>query len=165
MAEPDVLLDGEVGDQRQFLEHGGDAARLRGVRIGRAIVLAIDEDRAAVMAHGARQDLDEGAFPGAVLAEQRMHLAGAGTEFSLAQRDDAAIAFRQAVDGDKVHEISIAWIAKRLPALLCREVRSDQAGLLGAGSFRRGDLDPVGRDRQRQARRLVGEGILADRDV
>ena len=45
MAEPDVLLDAEIGDQRQFLEDGGDAARLRRIRIGRAIVLAIDQDR------------------------------------------------------------------------------------------------------------------------
>ena len=28
-----------------------------------------------------------------------------------------------------------------------------------------GDLDPVGRDRQRQAGRLVGEGVLADLDL
>ncbi len=37
--------------------------------------------------------------------------------------------------------------------------------LLAAGGFRSGDLDPVGRDRQRQAGRLVGEGILADLDL
>ena len=82
---------------------------LRVVRIGGAKFLAIDQDRAAVVPHRAGKDLDEGALAGAVLAEQRMHLAGAGAELGFAQRDDAAIAFRQAGGGDEVHEMLCAW--------------------------------------------------------
>ena len=73
-------------------------ARLRGVGIGGAKGLAVDEDRAAVVADGAGEDLDEGALAGAVLAEQRVHLAGARAELGVAQRDDAAVALRQTGD-------------------------------------------------------------------
>ena len=107
MAEPDVLLDGQVGDQRQLLEHGGDAAFARLVGVGGAKLLAVDQDGAAVVADRAGQDLDEGALAGAVLAEQRVDLAGAGGELGFAQRDDAAVAFRQAGGGDQVHAIPV----------------------------------------------------------
>ena len=81
--------------------------------------LAVDQDRAAVVAHSAGQYLDEGALSGAILAKQRMNLAGTGGEFGFAQRDDAAIAFRQAGDGNEVHEVLCAWTATRcLPAMI-----------------------------------------------
>ena len=43
----------------------------------------------------AGQDLDEGALAGAVLAEERHHLAGAKLEVDLGQRLDAAVALGQ----------------------------------------------------------------------
>ena len=44
VAKPDVLLDGQVGDQRQFLEYSGDAAFARLVGVSGAKLLAIDHD-------------------------------------------------------------------------------------------------------------------------
>src|SRR6188508_1677282 len=67
------------------------------------------------MADRAREDLDEGAFAGAVLTEQRVHLAGAGGELGFAQRDNAAVAFRQACGGDEVHRY-LAPVTRCLPA-------------------------------------------------
>ena len=45
-AEPDVALDRQVGNQREFLEHGRDAGRLGGARIGCAEGLAAEQDGA-----------------------------------------------------------------------------------------------------------------------
>ena len=59
-AEPDVLLHGEVGDQRQLLEDRGDPAGLRRVGVLRPVGRAVDEDRPGVVPHRAREDLDEG---------------------------------------------------------------------------------------------------------
>ena len=71
--EPDVLLDGEIGNQRQFLKHRRNAASLRVVGIGRAKVLAVHKDGTPVIARRAGQDLDESAFARAVLTKKRMH--------------------------------------------------------------------------------------------
>ncbi len=103
MPEPDVLLDRQIGDERKLLEYGRDAQRLRGIRIVRAKVLAVDVNRSRVVAQRAGQDLDERALAGAVLAEQRMHFAGTGRKRRLAQRDDAAEPLAQAFDVDQVH--------------------------------------------------------------
>ena len=86
-AEPDVLLDGEVGDQRQFLEDGARrrrAAPRSDWRRDRARRAA--GSRPASAAERAGEDLDEGALAGAVLAEERMHLAGAGGEVGMPLR-------------------------------------------------------------------------------
>ena len=74
------------------------------------------------MTDRARKDLDEGALAGAVLAEQRVDLAGAGGELGFAQRDDAAVAFRQAGGGDQVHEMLGALDPNKMPpGGICRE--------------------------------------------
>ena len=54
LTKPDVLLDRQIGDQRQFLENGSNTAGAGVVGIGRAEVPAVDQDHAAVVAHSAR---------------------------------------------------------------------------------------------------------------
>ena len=63
-------------------------ARLRGVRVGGPEGSPSTRIAARVVADGAGEDLDEGALAGAVLAEQRVHLAGArrGTRLRSARR-------------------------------------------------------------------------------
>ncbi len=79
------------------------AGALGGLGIGGGERLAAEQDRAAVGAERAGQDLDEGALAGAVLAEQGMDLAGGGMELGPRQRGDAAEALRNRRCLDQVH--------------------------------------------------------------
>ena len=90
-AKPDVLLHRQVGNERQLLEHGRNAGLLRLLRVSRTIRRAGKRHRPAIRAHGSGEDLDERALAGAVLAQQRMHFAGAGGKIGAAEGGDAAI--------------------------------------------------------------------------
>src|SRR5436190_5471082 len=67
--EPDVLLDRQIGDERQFLEHGGNALGLRGARTCSAKPLAPEKNGSLVGLHGTCQYLDKGALAGAVFPD------------------------------------------------------------------------------------------------
>ena len=85
-------------DGAVFLVDDRDARRLRaGARkeVGRR---AVDLDRAGVGLDQAGEHLDQRALAGAVLAEQRHHLAGAELEVDLGERLDVAVALGQAAD-------------------------------------------------------------------
>ena len=111
-AEEKVGGDVEAGDEVEFLKDGGDAGRLRGARIGEAGRAALDQHLAAVRLDDAGEDVHQGRFAGAVLAEQRMNFAALEIEVDAAQGlhaakalDDAA--HRQKRGGDRcghVHE-------------------------------------------------------------
>ena len=58
--------------------------------------LAVDLDRTGIGLDQAGDDLDQRALAGAVLAEQRHHLAGAELEIDLGEGLDAAVALGQA---------------------------------------------------------------------
>ena len=77
VAEEDVLGDGQLGEEQQLLVDRGDAAVARLARGDRLELGVADADRAAVGRVDAGDDLDQRRLAGAVLAEQRMHLAGA----------------------------------------------------------------------------------------
>ena len=76
-ADEDVLGDGEVGEQRRLLVDDRDAGGL-GRRPGRenSTGAAVDGERAAVGPVHPAEDLDQRRLAGAVLAEQRVRLAG-----------------------------------------------------------------------------------------
>ncbi len=74
-AQEHVLGDGEGGDQRELLEHGGDAGPPRGDGVGQHHRAAGPQDAAAVRLVGAAQRLDEGRFPAPVLAQEPVDLA------------------------------------------------------------------------------------------
>ena len=99
VAEHDVLADGQVRAEVDLLVHGRDAG---GLRVGGA---AEDDGRspatvidAGVDGVDAGQRLDEGRLPGAVLAHERVDLAGAQAEVDVVEGQDA----REA-DGDAPH--------------------------------------------------------------
>ena len=94
--EPDVLLNRQIGNERQFLEDGGDALSLGGVRVGCMKRLASEKDGSLIGPDCARQDLDEGAFARTVLADEGMNLARRSVELGTRKRGDAAVALRHA---------------------------------------------------------------------
>ena len=75
-AERDVGLDAQVRGQRQFLIDHGDAAASRVLRPGRFVGLAVQRENAGVGPDGPAQHLHQRRFAGAVLADQRVDLAG-----------------------------------------------------------------------------------------
>jgi hypothetical protein len=89
MPEMDVLGDGQVLHQVEFLVDGGDA-EAHG-RDGRAEgdLLAAPAQTAGVGLVGAGQDFDEGRFAGAVLAEQAVHLTGLDVEVDAVEGPDS----------------------------------------------------------------------------
>ena len=96
VAEEDVLRDGEVGHQVEFLVDRGDAQLDRGDRVGDGHIDAVPTDAALVRLVGAGHDLDQGGLAGAVLAEQAVHLAGANVQVHPVQGDDSGKPFDHA---------------------------------------------------------------------
>ena len=92
--EHDVLGDRHHRDQHEVLVHHPDAVLDR--RLGRAELgrLAVDPDLALVRVVEAVDDVHQRRLAGAVLAEQRVHLALAQVEVDAVVRDDAGEALR-----------------------------------------------------------------------
>ena len=74
-ADEDVLGDGQVIHQLEFLMNDPDPSRLRLARIGEGDLLAAVKDCPAVFCIDAGENLHQRRFAGAVLAHQRMDLA------------------------------------------------------------------------------------------
>ena len=98
VAQEDVLGHAQIGEQQQFLEHRGDAGGLRLLRSGEVDLVPIDADRARIRAIDARDDLDQRRLAGAVLAEQRVDLAGMDVEADVVKRPHAGERLAQALD-------------------------------------------------------------------
>ena len=99
-AEQDVLGHGQVREEVDLLVHRGDAG---GLRLGGAAerdLLARERDRAGVDAVHAGQGLDEGRLARAVLAHERVHLAGEHAEVDAVERLHAREADRDAAHLD-----------------------------------------------------------------
>ncbi len=75
-ADEDVLGDRQVGEQRWLLVDDRDPALGGVARAVEEDVLAVDRQRSAVGLMDAAEDLDQRRLPGAVLADERMGLAG-----------------------------------------------------------------------------------------
>src|SRR5262249_8030637 len=103
--EPDVLLDRQIGDERQFLEHGGNALGLRAARTCGVKPLAPEKNGALVALHGAGQYLDEGALAGAVFPDQRMHFACSSVKLGARKRGDSAVALRYPRGLQEAHDL------------------------------------------------------------
>ena len=89
MAEEDVLGDGEFGKEQQLLIDGRDPGALGFLGRGEARRAPVDQDLAGVRLIDAGDDLDQRRLARAVLAEQRVNLAGADVERDAAQRAHA----------------------------------------------------------------------------
>src|SRR6185312_12928829 len=77
VAEPDIVLDRERRRERELLRDERDAKRLRLERMADVVPGAVDAHAAGIGAIDAGQKLDERALAGAVLAADRVNLAGA----------------------------------------------------------------------------------------
>ena len=93
-AHDDVLRDAEVGEQRRLLVDDRDARVARRVGGVEVDLGAVDEHRAGVAPDDAAEHLHERRLAGAVLADQRAHLAGPEAEVGVAQRADGAVGLR-----------------------------------------------------------------------
>ena len=80
-----VFGDGQLGEEQELLVDRRDARLLGVLGRGEAGRLPVERDRAGVGLIDARHDLDQRRFAGAVLAEQRMHLARPHVEADLRQ--------------------------------------------------------------------------------
>src|SRR5918992_1616478 len=80
----------EVGEQRRLLVDHGDAAPASVARSVQLHVLAGDHDHAGVRLVNAAEDPHERALPGAVLADERVDLAGGEGEIDASEGVDAA---------------------------------------------------------------------------
>src|SRR5215216_4069272 len=95
-AEEQVGRRVELGRQRQVLVHGLDAELAGRHRVRDGDLAALEPDLAAIGGEGARQDLDQRALAGPVVADQGRHLPRVDGEVDAPQRPDAAEALRDA---------------------------------------------------------------------
>ena len=105
IADRNVVGDREVGDQREFLKDADDARLIGGRRRGECDLAPLEQHAALVGLDHPGHDLDERRFAGAVLAEDRVNLAGFDREIRLLQRLDASIPLGDALhpeQGDRV---------------------------------------------------------------
>ncbi len=98
VSDDDVVGNREIRDQRQLLEDADDARLVRYRRVGEPHLAAGERHCALVGLHHPGHDLDQRRFPGAVLAEDRVHPSTYDGEFRFFQRIDAAITL-----GDALH--------------------------------------------------------------
>src|SRR5579883_516186 len=125
MAHENVLGDGEFGEEQQLLIDRGDADAPRVVRPLQMDRLAVDDHLAAVGRKHAGDDLDQGRFAGAILAEQSVRLAFGDVERDAGQRAHAWEGFfdvahrqdrRRACDGRRRHHAASIVSAPRASA-------------------------------------------------
>ena len=137
-AEEDVLGDREVRRQAEFLEDHRDAGALRVARRMERDRLAVEPDLAAGRRRAPAMMFDQGRLARAVLAEQRMHLAGAQLEVDSVQRLDAGEAL--------AHPVRLEHDRAPVAALAASTAREISHGL---GASLRGSL-PADRNSTRR---------------
>ena len=96
--EHDVLADREARHEVPLLVHGADAGGDRVARRGEADLAAVDGHPPLVGLVDAGDDLDQRRLAGAVLAHQRMDLAGPKVERDAVERLDAGEGFARGLD-------------------------------------------------------------------
>ncbi len=107
VAEHDVLADRQVLAEVDLLVDGRDAGRL-GIGGGREGARnPVDEDRPGVDRVDAGQRLDERRLAGAVLAHERVHLAGAEEEVDVVEGEDAGESNRDSRHGDDRRDVGV----------------------------------------------------------
>ena len=95
-AKRDVFEHRHRFEQREVLEHHADAEPASRARIGDADGRAVEDDLALVGRDDAVDHLDERRFPRAVLAEERVNLAGLDAQIDVVVRADAGKGFADA---------------------------------------------------------------------
>jgi hypothetical protein len=100
-AEAKIFGDGEVRAEGEFLMNHGDAKPAGGERIGGMNDLAVEKDFAGISGVNAGEDFAEGAFAGAVLADQRVAMAALDGERDVVEGEDAGEAFGDVLNSRK----------------------------------------------------------------
>ena len=95
-ADVDVGADVEIVEEIELLMDEGDARAHRAANGQRRIGRAIDLDGAAVGRDDAAEDLHQGRFAGAVLADEADDLAGANLQAEIGERHHAGIGLADA---------------------------------------------------------------------
>jgi hypothetical protein len=103
-AEEDVLGDGEVRGQEGLLVDHGDAFVSSFDGIGEVDRAAFPEHLAAVATVHAGDNLHEGGFAGAVLAHDKVDLAGLDRQVALAECDNSTEAFFNTFEFEQHHK-------------------------------------------------------------
>ena len=96
--DEDVLRDREVAHQVELLVDDADAELLRVLGRDRLVRLAVEEELALVDLVHAGEHLHQRRLAGSVLADQRVHLAGAQVEVHVLERLDAGEALAHPLD-------------------------------------------------------------------
>ena len=96
--EEHVLGDGEIADERHLLKRRLHALGLGIARPCQADPLAEELDRPLVRLHEAREQLHRRRLAGTVLAQKRVHLAGAHGEGGVIEGDSGAVRLDDALD-------------------------------------------------------------------
>src|SRR5690606_32132984 len=91
----------DIGAEREVLVDGLDAGCLGFRRRGEAALGAVEDHAAGGRLLAAGDDLDEGRLAGAVVAEERHHLAARNVEGDAAERFDGAEALGDVVEPEK----------------------------------------------------------------
>ena len=86
----DVLRNGQLAEKLRLLVDGGDAEGHRRRRGGDRHLMTLEADGAGVGGLRARQDLDHRRLAGAVLTDQRQHLADVDRQICVADRPHRA---------------------------------------------------------------------------
>jgi len=105
-AQQDVLFDRQMRRERQFLIDHRDAAIARVLGTARRVRLAVKTHRPGVWKVRAGQNLHQRALAGAVLADERVRLAGLHVEVDARQRDDRSEPFGDLAHVEAGHERS-----------------------------------------------------------
>src|ERR1041384_8188750 len=95
-AEADILGNGEMRSKAQLLLNDGDAIAMRLARLQGRNRLAVDEDLPAVGRQRPRQQVDQRALAGAILAEQSVNPAGRKLDRDVAEHGIAEERLRNA---------------------------------------------------------------------
>ena len=117
VADEDVFGDGQLRKEQQLLIDDRDALGARVAGRGEMNDLVADANLARVRAMNAGHDLDQRRLAGAVLAEQRVDLAGAHVERHVAQHRDADEGLRNATERNQWTHLS-ALPARRSEKIL-----------------------------------------------
>ena len=104
-----IVEHGQIADQRQFLEGGLDAMRMgdRAATVRRTGSPNMRKPPRSGSDQAGKQ-LDDGRFAGAVLAEQRMHLAARDGEGGVVERDGGAVDLAHVLDTRRADEPAMA---------------------------------------------------------
>ena len=113
VSEQDILRRRQIGADRDLLVDDADAGGAGGERVGERDLAPLEADRALVGRKDSAADADQGRLPGAVLADEGMHLAAGHGEAHPLQGAHTPEALAHAVEFDdrRRHRFALEGIA------------------------------------------------------